>query len=62
MGGRWCHPRHLWADSGYTATLIAWAKSLFGLTIEIVAKLAGQTGFVVLHRRRVVERTLAWIN
>ena len=54
--------RHLWADSGYTGTLLDWAKSLFGITIEIVAKLAGQTGFVVLHRRWVVERTLAWIN
>ncbi|MCI2424166.1 transposase, partial [Saccharopolyspora sp. K220] len=54
--------RHLWADSGYTGTLLTWAKSLFGLTIDIVAKLAGQTGFVVLHRRWVVERTLAWIN
>nr|WP_244231330.1 IS5 family transposase [Saccharomonospora piscinae] len=56
--------RHLWADSGYTGTLITWAKALFGvgIDIDIVAKLAGQTGFVVLHRRWVVERTLAWIN
>lgn len=54
--------RHLWADSGYTGTLINWAKSLFGISIEIVAKLAGQVGFVVLHRRWVVERSLAWIN
>jgi transposase len=54
--------RHLWADSGYTGTLIDWARSLFGITIEIVAKLAGQVGFVVLHRRWVVERSLAWIN
>jgi transposase len=54
--------RHLWADSGYTGTLIDWARSLFGFTIEIVMKLAGQTGFVVLPRRWVVERTLAWIN
>lgn len=54
--------RHLWADSGYTGTLIDWARSLFGVTIDIVAKLAGQVGFVVLHRRWVVERSLAWIN
>ncbi|WP_461158119.1 IS5 family transposase, partial [Saccharopolyspora tripterygii] len=54
--------RHLWADSGYTGTLIDWARTLFGISIEIVAKLAGQTGFVVLHRRWVVERSLAWIN
>jgi transposase len=54
--------RHLWADSGYTGTLLAWARSLFDLTIEIVAKLAGQTTFVVLPRRWVVERSLAWIT
>lgn len=54
--------RHVWADSGYTGALIGWARSLFGVTIEIVAKLAGQVGFVVLHRRWVVERSLAWIN
>ena len=42
--------RHLWADSGYTATLLTWSYSLFGLAIDIVAKLAGQTGFVVLRR------------
>ena len=54
--------RHLWADSGYTGTLIDWARALFGISIEVVAKLAGQVGFVVLHRRWVVERSLAWIN
>lgn len=54
--------RHLWADSGYTGTLIDWARTLFGISIEIVAKLACQVGFVVLHRRWVVERSLAWIN
>ena len=60
---RWCPTiRHLWADSGYTGTLLAWAEALFGLTIEIVAKLAGQTTFVVLPRRWVVERSLAWIT
>ncbi|WP_372495568.1 IS5 family transposase [Saccharopolyspora soli] len=54
--------RLIWADGGYTGTLLNWAQALFGFTIEIVTKLAGQTGFVVLPRRWVVERTLAWIN
>ena len=54
--------RHRWADSGYTGTLIDWARDLFGISIEVVAKLAGQVGFVVLHGRWVVERSLAWIN
>jgi transposase len=53
--------RHLWADSGYTGLLLGWARAVFGISIEIVAKLAGQTSFVVLPRRWVVERSLAWI-
>jgi hypothetical protein len=47
----------LWADSGYTGTLIDWARTLFGISIEIVAKLADQVGFVVLHRRCVLTRS-----
>jgi transposase len=54
--------RHLWADAGYTGTLIDWARTLFGISINIVVTLAGQVAFVVLHRRWVVERSLAWIN
>jgi putative transposase len=54
-----CFPgiRLLWADSGYAGKLVDWAAEQLSLTIEIVAKLAGQTTFVVLHRRWAVERT-----
>jgi transposase len=51
---------YLWADHGYAGALVAWARSVLGLTIEIVRKLAGQRTFVVLPRRWVVERTNAW--
>jgi transposase len=59
-----CFPsiRMLWADSGYTGTLVEWAAAQLSLTVQIVAKLAGQTTFVVLHRRWCVERTFSWIN
>jgi transposase len=50
-----------WADSGYSGTLVDVAAA-FGVTLRIVAKLAGQVGFRVLPRRWVVERTLAWIS
>ncbi|MEJ3748960.1 IS5 family transposase [Actinomycetes bacterium KLBMP 9797] len=53
--------RHIWADSAYTGTWITRADKL-GIAVQIVAKLAGQKGFQVLHRRWVVERTLAWIT
>jgi len=59
-----CFPniRLVWADSGYAGTLLDWAQTTLSLTVQIVAKLADQVGFVVLHRRWAVERTFSWIN
>lgn len=61
---RMCFPgiRLVWADSGYAGRLVDWAATHLALTVKIVAKLAGQTTFVVLHRRWCVERTFSWIN
>ena len=61
---RACFPsiRLLWADSGYAGQLVGWAATHLRLTVQIVTKLAGQTTFVVLHRRWAVERTFSWIN
>ena len=60
---RGCYQRVslIWADSAYTGTLLGFATAL-GITVQIVAKLAGQVGFQILPRRWVVERTLAWIS
>jgi transposase len=60
---RGCYQRIglVWADSAYTGTLLDYAAAL-RISIQIVAKLAGQIGFQVLPRRWVVERTLAWIS
>ncbi len=59
-----CFPgiRLLWADSGYAGKLVDWAADQLRLAVQIVAKLAGQSTFVVLHRRWAVERTFSWIN
>ncbi len=51
----------MWADQGYTGELVP-ALQQHGITLEIVAKLANQQGFVVLPRRWVVERTFAWLG
>jgi transposase len=48
----------VWADSGYAGKLVHWATTHLALAVQIVAKLAGQTTFVVLPRRWVAERTL----
>ncbi|OAP22635.1 MULTISPECIES: IS5 family transposase [Amycolatopsis] len=51
----------VWADGGYTGRLAAWAQQVLALTVEIVTRTDKTTGFVLLPRRRVVERTLGWI-
>ncbi|MER8062595.1 MULTISPECIES: transposase [unclassified Streptomyces] len=48
----------VWADGGYTGRLVTWAKEKLQLTLEIVKRSDGMSGFVVLPRRWVVERTL----
>jgi len=52
----------LWADGGYSGSLIDWVKATCGWLLEIVSKPKDQKGFQVLPRRWVVERTFAWIG
>jgi transposase len=54
--------RLAWAGGGYAGKLVAWAKTSLGLTLEIVKGPDDLHAFKVLPRRRVVERTLAWIT
>ena len=54
--------RLAWADGGYAGKLVEWARDTLHLRIQIVKRSDDQTGFVVLPRRWVVERTLAWIT
>jgi len=52
----------VWADSAYGRKhLPTWAVIACGFVLEIVQRAAGTVGFVVLHRRWVVERTFAWL-
>ncbi|MER5603511.1 IS5 family transposase [Streptomyces sp. NPDC002265] len=51
----------VWADGGYTGGLVGWCRDKLALTLEIVERTDGMTGFVVLPRRWVAERTFAWL-
>jgi hypothetical protein len=53
--------RCLFADGAYAGPLVDWANAHLNLIIEVVKKLVGQVGFVLLPRRWVVERSLAWL-
>ena len=53
----------IWADGGYTGEkLFAWLYEQFAILLEIVKRSDDQSGFEVLPRRWVVERTLAWLG
>src|SRR3954454_16380684 len=54
----------IWADGKYhNPSLSAWhERSKAGYVIEVVSRPAGAKGFVLLHRRWVVERSFAWLG
>ena len=54
--------RAVFADSIYNRLAALLACFLFGLTLIIVRRVAGTTGFVVQPRRWVVERSLGWLG
>ncbi|MFC9608730.1 IS5 family transposase [Streptomyces niveus] len=51
----------VWADSAYAGKLVTWAKKYLRLTIKTVSRPKDASGFIVLPRRWVVERTWAWM-
>ncbi len=54
---------HIFADGGYAgAKLQGTMKETAGPTVEIVKRPPGVTGFVVVARRWVIERTFAWLG
>ena len=60
------HPRlqKLWGDQKYhNRTLARWlAAQKTRYAVEVVHRPLGAKGFVLLHRRWVVERTFAWLG
>jgi transposase len=55
----------IWADAGYASKidsgLVTWARTAIGIVLEIVKRSDDVTGFQVLPRRWVVERTFGWL-
>lgn len=55
--------RHIFADGGYAGEKLRGNLAKLGeWTLEIVKRCDTAKGFVLLPRRWVVERTLAWLN
>ncbi len=62
---RYLYPwlRHIFADGAYSGAKLDTALENIGRwTIEVIKRSDAASGFVVLPRRWVVERTFAWLN
>ena len=77
MRGKWPRLQRIWADQGYTGTLIPWTAQHYGMTLEMVypafrqlkryapallPDLGYAPGFRVVPKRWIVERTFAWLG
>ncbi len=51
----------VWDELTYAGPLVAWANSFLHLTIKKLSRPKDAKGFVILPRRWVVERPLAWL-
>jgi putative transposase len=69
------YPRlqHIWADQGYTGTLVRWAEQEYGWTVQVVypenrqlkryaPDVLDESGFKVIPKRWIVERTFSWLG
>ncbi|MGW3269770.1 IS5 family transposase [Streptomyces sp. NPDC001056] len=52
----------VWVASAYQGPALAKAFARHGVRVDVVRRLDGRRGFVVLARRWVVERTLSWLS
>ncbi len=55
--------RKIWVDGTYRGVdWTDWVKEKYRITLQWIRREEGQTGFAVLPRRWVVERTFGWLN
>jgi transposase len=52
----------VWLDGGFEHRIEAWVEQHCSFRAEIVKRSAGATGWELLPKRWVVERTYGWLN
>jgi putative transposase len=62
LGGACKKLRWLWVDGGYRGQLGEWVRQHRRFILRVTLRPEGAKDFVLLPRRWVVERTLAWLN
>ena len=61
--GKYPRLKKIVVDQGYTGENLAnWIVSRFACVLEVVAKVVGLSGFHVLPKQWIVERTFGWFN
>ena len=61
LGTRFRRLQLIFADGGYAGRFVDWTRGWYGRFVEIVKRPAS-SGFVVLPKRWIVERTFAWLG
>ncbi|WP_179436241.1 IS5 family transposase [Streptomyces sp. Ag82_O1-15] len=51
----------VWADGGYTRRLVDFARDVLSVALTVVRRSDDTSGFTVLPKRWLVERTFAWL-
>lgn len=51
----------VWADGGYTGRLIDFSREVLRVALTVVKRSDDTSGFTVLPKRWLVERTFAWL-
>ena len=57
--------RLIWADQAYAGDLLTWVWALRprrNVRLAMVKRPEGAKGFLLLPKRRIVERTFAWLG
>jgi putative transposase len=77
MGSAFPRLERIWADQGYTGSLISWTAQEHGVSLDVVypafrqvqryapdlaTDLGYQPGFQVIPKRWIVERTFSWLG
>src|SRR5215212_9921345 len=62
LGGACKKLRLIWVDGAYRGQLVEWVVTHCWFYLQPVLRSDSQKGFIVLPRRWIVERTLAWLN
>jgi putative transposase len=62
LGGACKKLRLIWVDGAYRGQRVEWVSQHLHFVLRVTLRPEGAKGFVLLPRRWVVERTLAWLN